>query len=132
VYTRLDIIPTEEIPFVFPEFEEYLMELREDKPKGFIDKAMNVIDNAYFTTLHYKERAKLNLKESGIIEKIKSGTKVSYDNLKKFGKNVYEQSKHLLCKAKTKAMDGYENVKDKTKKVKFIYQVIKKKSKKFF
>lgn len=113
------MIPIEEIPFVFPEFEEYVLELPDDRPKGIIDKAMNVIDNAYFTTLHYKERAKINLKESGIIDKIKSGTKVSYENLKKFGENIYEKSKPLLKEAKTKAMIGFENVKDKTKKVKF-------------
>jgi len=118
----LELISREEIPFAFPEFEEYICELHDDKPKGLIDKAMSVIDNAYYTSLHYKERAKLNLKESGIIDKIKSGTKVSYENVKKFGENIYERSKPLLTKVKNKAIVGFENVKDQTKKVKINLQ----------
>ncbi len=115
--TKLDSIPLEEIPCIFPEFEEYILGIEEDKPKGFLDKAINVLDNAYFTSLHYKERAKLRLKETGIIDKLKIGTTISYENIKKFGKKIFDKSKPIFSDVKTKATIGFESVKEKTKQV---------------
>jgi len=113
----MELIPLEQIPIAFPEFEDYIIEPSDEIPKGFVDKAMNILDSVYFTSLHYKERAKLNLKESEIIDKIKSGTKVSYENVKKFGKNVIAKSKPIINDMKLKAINGFENVKDKAKNV---------------
>lgn len=104
----------EEVSMTFPEFEDYSFDQDDEKPKGLLDKAVDIFDNAYYTTLHYKERAKLQLKQSGIIDKIKQGTKISYDNIKKFGEGIYSKSKPIVNQVKTKAVDGFNNLKNKT------------------
>ena len=72
-----------------------------------MDKALDLFDNAYFSTLHYKECAKESFKEYKLMDKIKKKTKTSLEFIKTEGKII-----------KDKAVSEFEYVKNKTKIVK--------------
>lgn len=120
-----DIYDKEIIACSFPEFENYTFEEQnENNEKGIVDKIFNVLDNAYYNGLHYKERAKNELKKSGFIEKIQQKTKDTYDNIKIKGIELYENSKPLINDIKQKTISGVTSIKEKTKGVKYEYKII--------
>ena len=114
-----DLFDKEMVPNSFPEFEQYSFEEGDGTEKGIMDKVLNVIDNAYYNGLHYKEIAKSELRKSGLIEKIKEGTKLTFENMKTKGMNLYENSKPLLNDFKEKAFLGMNSIKEKTGNVIF-------------
>lgn len=115
-----DLYEKESISNSFPEFEHYVIEdeNNQNEEKGIMDKVIDVFDNAYYNGLHYKERAKNELKKSGILEKITTGTKVTYENMKIKGMAFYENSKPMMNDIKDKTVSGYKSLKEKTGNVK--------------
>lgn len=115
-----DIYDKEMIPNSFPEFEHYVILEENEEEKGIMDKVINIFDNAYYNGLHYKERAKNELKKSGFLDKITEGTKETYENMKIKGIYFYENSKPLMNEIKQKASTGIDSIKQKTGNVRKI------------
>ena len=86
----LEIYPYNSSPQNFPEFENYSFEKENpEKNQGILEKLGNVKDTIRYNLSHLQENAKINIQRSGIIEKIKSGGKLTYESLKNVGFNIF-------------------------------------------